>query len=85
MLLVIASLKKILFHYASFLIKIFFLQTDSLEAERLAVRNGGLAMERVATVHVEVLVFVRGFSVEVCIDLAIRDLHRCVQKHYVFS
>ena len=85
MLLVITSLKKIFFHFMSPFMKIFFLQTNSSERERLAVRNGGLAMERVATIHAEILMFVRGFSVEVCTDLAILKEYRCVQKCYLFS
>ena len=40
-------------------------------------------MERVETVHAEILMVVRGFSVEevhVCTDLAILEVDRCVQK-----
>ena len=58
--------------------KILFLQTDLLEAECLAVQNGGLAMQGVATVHAQIMMFVRGFSEEVCTDLAILELDRCV-------
>ena len=65
--------------------KIFLLQGNSSKAECLAVQNGGLAMEGVATVHAEILMFVRGFSVEVCTDLAILEVDRCAQKRYLFS
>ena len=85
MLLVIASVEKILFHFVSSFMKIFSLRTDSSEAEHLAVQNGGLAMERVATVQAEILMFVRGFSVKVCTGLAILEVDRCVQKRYLFS
>ena len=66
--------------------KIFLLRTNSLKAERLTVWNGDLAMEGVATVHEEILMFVRGFSIEVCTDLAILKVHvdRCVQKCMLF-
>ena len=65
--------------------KIFFLSTASSEAEHLAVWNGGFAMERMAAVHVEILMFVRGFSIGVCTDLAILEVDRCVQKRNLFS
>ena len=52
--------------------------------ERLIVWNGGLAVEGVATVYAEILMFVRGFSVKVCTDLAILKVHHCVQKHNLF-
>ena len=46
----------------------------------MTVWNGGLAMEGVATVHAEILMLVRGFSVEVCTDLAILEVNHYVQK-----
>ena len=46
----------------------------------MAVRNGGLAMEGVGTVYAEILMFVRGFSVEVCTDLAIPEVDPRVQR-----
>ena len=51
----------------------------------LAVQNGGLAMERVATVNAEILMFVHGLSIKVCTNLAILEEDRCVQKCYFFS
>ena len=65
--------------------ELFFFRANSSEAERLAVWNGGLAVERVATVHAEILMFVRGFSVKVRTDMAILEVDRCVQKRYLFS
>ena len=85
MLLIIASLEKTLLHFASSFMKIFFLQTDLSEVEHLAVWNGGLAMERVATVQAEILMFVRGFSLKVCTNLAILEVDRHVQKRSLFS
>ena len=49
------------------------------------IKNERLAMEGVATVHVEILTFVRGFSVEVCTNLAILEVDHCVQKCDLFS
>ena len=65
--------------------KAFFLQTESSEAECLAVRNGDLAMERVAIVHAEILMLLLGFSEKVCSDLATIEVDHYVQKHYLFS
>ena len=62
--------------------KSFLLQADLSKAECLAVWNGGLAMEGVATVHAEILTIVYGFSVEVYADLAILKVDHCVQKLY---
>ena len=65
--------------------KIFFLRTDSSEKDRFSLRNGDLGMERVATVHAEILILHRGFSVKVYTNSAILEVDRCVQKHYLFS
>ena len=70
--------EKVVLNHEIFL-KIFLLQT-SLKAERLTVWNGDLAMEGVATAHAEILMFVRGFSIEVCTDLAMLKVDRCVQN-----
>ena len=51
----------------------------------MAVRNGGLAMERVAIVHAETLMSVSVFSVKVCTDLVILEVDRRAQKRYLFS
>ena len=40
-------------------------------------------MERVATVNAEILMFVCGFSVKVCTDLAILKVDCCVQKTFL--
>ena len=84
MLLIITSLKKMLFQTARSFVEIFLLRTNLLKAERLTVWNGGLAMERVAIVHAEILMFVRGFSKEVFTDLAILEVDHCVQKRNLF-
>ena len=65
--------------------KIFLLRADLSKVEYLAVWNGGLAMERVATLYAKILMFVHGFSVEVCTDLAILKVDRSVQKCCLFS
>ena len=83
MLLIITSLKK-MFQIARSFVEIFLLRTNLLKAERLTVWNGGLAMERVAIVHAEILMFVRGFSKEVFTDLAILEVDHCVQKRNLF-
>ena len=85
MLLIIASMEKVLFHFLSSFMKSFFLPKDLSEVECLAVQNGGLAMESMATVYAEILMFVRGLSIKVCTALAILEVDCCVQKHYLFS
>ena len=42
-----------------------------MEAKRLAVGDGDLAMFRIATFHVEVLVLVCGFGLQVALDPAL--------------
>ena len=58
----------------------FPLPNKFVEGGVLTICNGGLAMEGVATVHMKVLMFVRGFSVEVCTNLAILKVDHCVQN-----
>ena len=43
--------------------EVLFIRTDSPSAERLAVRDSGFAMHRMAAIYVEELVCVCGFNI----------------------
>ena len=85
LLFVIAPLEKVLFQVTGSSAKIFLLQADSSETERLAVWDGGFTMHRVATIHAEILMFVRGVHMKVCTDLPVLEVDCCVQKRHLFS
>ena len=64
--------------------KIFLLWTNSSKAEHFTVWNGDIAMEGMATVHAEILMYVGGFSIEVCTYPAIFEVDRCAPKLNLF-
>ena len=68
MLLAVAPLQEVFFKFPGLLDEIFILRTDSSEAERLTIRDGCLAVLGMATIHTEIMVFVRGFDVQVSLD-----------------
>ena len=55
--------------------KLTLLQTDSSEAERLAVQNRDFAMMWVAAIHPEILMCVHGFDVQVSAYQAVPQVH----------
>ena len=59
-------------------LKNLFLQTNSSESERLAVRDGSFTVYKVATVDVKNLVSVCGFNMQVSPDPAIFQVDSCV-------
>ena len=80
MLLAVAPLQEVFFEFAGPLDEVFLLQTDSSEAEGLAVRDGFLAVLGMATIHTEILVFVRGFDMQVSLDPVILQVDPCVEE-----
>ena len=63
MLLIITPSEEVLFKLMGPLLVNEIFGTNSLKSQRLAKWNGGLAMVRMATIHSEVLMFVRRFDV----------------------
>ena len=70
--------KKLFFKFVTPIPKNLFLRTDTLESERLAVEDGRFVVYGVATIHAMVLVFVRGFNMQVCLDQAAFHVNGCV-------
>ena len=60
-----------LFEFKGPIFKNLFLQANASESERLTKRDGSFTVYQVATVHAEILVFVRGFDMQVSLDSAI--------------
>ena len=83
-LLIVAPRKKMLFHFAGPILKDLFLRTNTSESERLAVWNGSFAVFGVAALHAKVLVFVRGFDMQVRLNPAVFQVYGCVQERYFF-
>ena len=59
-LLIVSLWEKLLFKFTGPVFKILFLQANVSESECLAERDGSFTVYRVASVHVEILVFVPG-------------------------
>ena len=70
--------EKILFELAGFIFKYLFLQENESESEQLAIGDRSFIVKRMATIHVKVMVFVRGFNMQVSSDLAIFQVDSCV-------
>ena len=60
--------------------EVILLQPNPLETERLAVVDGIFAMLRMATFHVEELMFVHGFDMQVSLHLSVFEVDPCVQE-----
>ena len=60
-----------LFKFTGPVFKILLLRANASESERLAERDGSFTVYRVATVYAEILVFVRGFNMQVSLDSAV--------------
>ena len=60
MLLIVAQREKMLFELVIPILRNLFLRAKLSESECLAVRDRSFAVHRVASVHAEILVFVRG-------------------------
>ena len=83
-LLFVAPRKKVLFQFAGPILKNLFLRANTSKSERLAVRNGSFAVFRVAAIHAKVLVFVRGFDMQVRLNPAVIQVYGRVQERYFF-
>ena len=71
-----------------------FIEVNGIAEEKLLIRaypadsqchtlwNGSLAVSGVAAVDVEILVCVSWFHMKVSLQVAISNIHSCVQKHY---
>ena len=70
-LLIVASRKKMLFKFAGSILKNLFLRANASESERLAIRDGSFTVNGVATIHAKILMFVRGFDMQVSPDPAV--------------
>ena len=78
-LLIVTLQKKVLFTFAGRIPKNLFLQTNTSESERLAIGNGSFAVYGVENIHAKVVVFVRGFNMQVCNpDPAVIQVDSCV-------
>ena len=64
--------------------EIIFLRTNPSEVKHLAVGDGGLAMLEMATVHMEGLMCVRGFDVQVSLNSSVLEVNPCVQRTDLF-
>ena len=78
MLPIVAPQKEVLFKFAGPIPKNFFLQTNTLESEHLAVGDGSFAVYWVITIHPKVQVFARGFNMQLSSDLGIFEVDGCV-------
>ena len=72
------------FKVAGLLLKLTFLRTDFSKAERLTIPNRDFVMMWVATIHLEVLMSVRGLDMHVGAYQAIPQVDSCIKEgHFI--
>ena len=60
-----------LFEFAGSILKNLFLRANASESERLAIKDRSFTVSGVANIHAKILVFVRGFNMQVSPDSAV--------------